>query len=66
MGDMNNGHGDGAAATFPVAMYMLSFPFLALLLTPYPDLLDVLSLICMVKYVSANVMLFSVIKLTWK
>lgn len=66
MGDINDGHGDGAAATFPVAMYVLFLSYYALLLVPYSDLLDVLSLMCMVKYVSANVMLFSVIKLTRK
>ena len=69
MGDINNSHGGGGAtagATFPVAMYVLFFSFLALLLVPFSDLLDVLSLMYMVKYVSANVILFPLIKLTQK
>ena len=49
VGDNNNGHGGGAAATFPVAMYVLYIFSLALLLVPYSDLLDVHSLMCMVK-----------------
>ena len=62
MGDL----GGGAAATFPVALYVLLISYFALLLIPYSDLLDVLSLMCMIKYASAYVMLISVIKLTRK
>ena len=64
MGDLSGGHDGGAAATFPVALYMLLISSFALLLIPYSDLLDVLSLMCMVKYASAYVMLFLVTKLT--
>ena len=66
MGDLSGDHGGGAAATFPVALYVLFISSFALLLIPYSDLLYVLSLMCMVKYVSAIVMLISVIKLTRK
>ena len=68
MGDINNTHGGGAAAgaTFPVAMYVLFLSYLALLLVPCSDLMHVLSLMCMVKYACASVMLLSVIKLTRK
>ncbi|KAK1694859.1 hypothetical protein QYE76_011556 [Lolium multiflorum] len=62
MGDINNTHGDGAAAagaTFPVAMYVLFFSYLALLLVPCSDLMHVLSLMCMVKYACASVMFLS-------
>ena len=51
MGDLNGNHGGVATATFPVAMYVLLISYFALLLLPYSDLLDVLSLMCMVKYV---------------
>jgi hypothetical protein len=69
MGDINNSHGGGGAtagATFPVAMYVISLSYLALLLVPCSDLMHVLSLMCMVKYACASVILFSVIKLTRK
>ena len=66
MGDLSDNYGGGAAATFPVALYVLLISYFALLLIPYSDLLDVLSLMCMVKYASAIVMLISVIKLTRK
>ncbi|KAK1665715.1 hypothetical protein QYE76_053874 [Lolium multiflorum] len=67
MGDINNTHGGGAAgATFPVAMYVLFLSYLALLLVPCSDLMHVLSLMCVVKYVCASVMLLSVINLTRK
>jgi nitrate reductase gamma subunit len=69
MGDINNTHGGGgaaASATFPVAMYVLFLSYLALLLFPYSDLMHVLSLMCVVKYACASVMLFSVIELTRK
>ncbi|KAK1699552.1 hypothetical protein QYE76_016249 [Lolium multiflorum] len=63
MGDINNTHGDGAAAgaTFPVAMYVLFLSYLALLLVPCSgsDLMHVLSLMCVVKYACASVMLLS-------
>jgi chromate transport protein ChrA len=69
MGDINNSHGGGGAtagATFPVAMYVISLSYLALLLVPCSDLMHVLSLMCVVKYACASVMLLSVIKLTRK
>ena len=69
MGDINNTHGGGAAAagaTFPVAMYVLFLSYLALLLVPCSDLMHVLSLMCVVKYACASVMLLSVINLTRK
>ena len=47
-------------------MYVLLISYFALLLVPYPYLLDVLSLLCMVQYASAYVMMLSVIKLTRK
>ncbi|KAK1608899.1 hypothetical protein QYE76_032572 [Lolium multiflorum] len=62
MGDLNNTHGGGAAAagaTFPVAMYVLFLSYLALLLVPCSDLMHVLSLMCVVKYACASVMLLS-------
>jgi hypothetical protein len=49
MGDNNKDHGDAAVATFPIVTYMLSFSYLALVLVPHTDLLDVLSLLHMVK-----------------
>jgi hypothetical protein len=63
MDDINDSHGGGATAgaTFPVAMYVLFLSYLALLLVSFSDLMHVLSLICVVKYASASVMLFSVI-----
>ena len=64
MGDINDSHGGAAGATFPVAMYVLFLSYLALLLVPCSDLMHVLSLMCMVKYACAFVMLLSVIKLT--
>jgi hypothetical protein len=68
MGDINNTHGGGAAAgaTFPVAMYMLFLSYLTLLLVPCSDLMRVLSLMCVINYACASVMLLSVIKLTRK
>jgi hypothetical protein len=45
MGDINNTHGGGGAAagaTFPVAMYVLFFSYLALLVVPCSDLMHVL------------------------
>ncbi|KAK1629228.1 hypothetical protein QYE76_003543 [Lolium multiflorum] len=67
MGDINNTHGGGGAAaagaTFPVAMYVLFLSYLALLLVPCSDLMHVLSLMCVVKYVCASVMLLSDIAL---
>ncbi|KAK1670409.1 hypothetical protein QYE76_058568 [Lolium multiflorum] len=69
MGDINNTHGGGGAAagaTFPVAMYVLFLSYLALLLVPCSDLMHVLSLMCMVKYACASVMLLSVINLIRK
>ncbi|KAK1643602.1 hypothetical protein QYE76_061407 [Lolium multiflorum] len=62
MSDINNTHGDGGAAagaTFPVAMYVLFLFYLALLLVPCSDLMHVLSLMCVVKYACASVMLLS-------
>ncbi|KAK1644347.1 hypothetical protein QYE76_062152 [Lolium multiflorum] len=67
MGDINNTHGGGAAAgaTFPVAMYVLFLSYLALLLVPCSDLMHVLSLMCVVKYACASVMLLSNKTLLW-
>jgi hypothetical protein len=68
MGDINNSHGGGAAAgvTFPVAIYVVFLSYLPLLVVPCSDLMHVLSLMCVVNYACASVMLLSVIKLTWK
>jgi chromate transport protein ChrA len=67
MGDINNSHGGVAAgATFPVAMYVFFLSYLALLLVPCSDLMHVLSLMCVVKYACASVMLLLVIKLIRK
>jgi hypothetical protein len=52
--------------TAPVTMYMLTLSLFALVLAPYSYFLVVLSLICIVKYGSACVMLLSVIILNWK
>ncbi|KAK1681343.1 hypothetical protein QYE76_042191 [Lolium multiflorum] len=68
MGDINNTHGGGAAAagaTFPVAMYVFFLSYLALLLVPCSDLMHVLSLMCVVKYACASVMLLSNKTLLW-
>ncbi|KAK1607346.1 hypothetical protein QYE76_031019 [Lolium multiflorum] len=68
MGDINNTHGGGGAAagaTFPVAMYVLFLSYLALLLVPCSDLMHVLSLMCVVKYACASVMLLSNKTLLW-
>jgi hypothetical protein len=56
MGDINDGHGGAATAgaTFPVAMYVLFLSCLALLLVLCSDLMNVLSLMCVVKYASAS------------
>jgi hypothetical protein len=61
-------HGGGApaGASFLVAMYVLFLSYFALLLVPYSYLMHVLSLMYVVKYASASIMLFSVIKLTRK
>ncbi|KAK1649781.1 hypothetical protein QYE76_067586 [Lolium multiflorum] len=62
MGDINKTHGDdgaAAGATFPVAMYVFFLSYLALLLVPCSDLMHVLSLMCVVKYACASVMLLS-------
>ncbi|KAK1616687.1 hypothetical protein QYE76_022204 [Lolium multiflorum] len=66
MGDIDYSHGGAAGATFPVAMYVLFLFYFALLLVPCFDLMHVLSLMCMVKYACASVMVLSVINLTRK
>jgi hypothetical protein len=68
MDDINDSHGGGATAgaTFPVAMYVLFLSYPALLLVPCSDLMHVLSLMCVVKYACASVMLLSVINLIRK
>jgi hypothetical protein len=67
MDDINDSHGGGAAdATFLVAMYAFVLSYLTLLLVPCSNLMHVLSLMCAVKYASASIMLFSVIKLIRK
>jgi hypothetical protein len=66
MSDINNDHGAAAGATFPIAMYVFFLSYLALLLVPCSGLMHVLSLMCVVKYACASVMLFSVINLTRK
>jgi uncharacterized membrane protein YtjA (UPF0391 family) len=57
MGDINDGHGGAAGATFPIAMYVLFLSSLVLLLVPYSNLMHMASLMCVVKYTSACVML---------
>jgi hypothetical protein len=73
MGDINNSHGGtgagaggAAGATFPVSMYVFFLSYLALLLVSCSDLMHALSLICLVKYACASVLLFSVIRLKRK
>jgi hypothetical protein len=66
-GDINDSHGGVAAeSTFSAATYMVFLSYLALLLIPCSHVMFVLSLMCMVKYASAFVMLLSVIKFTQK
>jgi hypothetical protein len=60
---LNNKHGD-ATARVTFAVYMLLISYLTVLLILFSDLLDMLSLIYLVKYTSAYVILFSLIKLT--
>jgi hypothetical protein len=61
MDDINNGYGGGVAAgaTFQICFFLF---YLALLLISCSDLMHMVSLMCMIKYASASVMLFSVIK----
>jgi hypothetical protein len=60
MGDINDSHGgDAAGATFPVAMYVIFLSYLALLLVSCSDLMHVFTLLCVVNYACASVMLFS-------
>jgi chromate transport protein ChrA len=66
MGDINDSDGGVAGASFSVAMYVFFLSYLALLLVSCSDLMHVLSLICVVKYAYASVILLSVIKLTRK
>jgi hypothetical protein len=59
----------GAAAVvpaFPAALYVLLISYLALVLVPFIDLLDVLACLHIVKLTSAYLLLTLVIKLTWK
>jgi hypothetical protein len=53
MGDNNNDRGDPAVATFPVVMYTILNSYLALVPVPYGELLDMLSLLHVVKSSSA-------------
>jgi nitrate reductase gamma subunit len=59
MGDINDGHGGAAGATFPIAMYVIFLSYLTLILVPYSDLMHMASPMCVVKYkyTSACVML---------
>jgi chromate transport protein ChrA len=65
---MGDNHGGAAAAVpaFPVAPYVLLISYLALVLVPFADLLDVLACLHVVKLTSAYLLLTSVIKLTRK
>jgi hypothetical protein len=64
MVDITNGHGDAAAPTFPVMMYVFLISYVALVLVPYADLPYVFSLLRVVKSACAFVMVISVIKFT--
>jgi hypothetical protein len=50
----------------PFRSHVLILSYLAPLLVPYADLVDVLSLMLVVKTASAYVMLLSIVKLAWK
>jgi hypothetical protein len=65
---MGDNHGGAAAAVsaFPIAPYVLLISYLALVLVPFADLLDVLACLHVVKLTSAYLLLTSVIKLTKK
>jgi hypothetical protein len=64
----SDNHGGAAAAipVFPVAPYVLLISYLALILVPFADLLDVLACLHVVKLTSAYLLLTLVIKLTQK
>jgi hypothetical protein len=63
---MGDNHG-GAVATvpaFPVALYVLLILYLALVMVPFADLLDVLACLHVVKLTTAYLLLIYIIKLT--
>jgi chromate transport protein ChrA len=65
MGD-NHGGAIVVVPAFPVAPYVLLISYLALVLVPFADLLDVLACLHVVKLTSAYLLLTSVIKFTQK
>jgi chromate transport protein ChrA len=65
---MGDNHGGAAVAVlaFPVAPYVFLISYLALVLVPFADMLDVLACLHVVKLTSAYLMLTLVIKITRK
>jgi hypothetical protein len=65
---MGDSHGGATAVflTFPITLYMILISYLALVMVPFADLLDVYVCLHVVKLTSAYVMLTSVIILTQK
>jgi hypothetical protein len=65
---IGDNHGGAAAvvSTFPVALYVRLISYLALVLVPFADLLDVLACVYVAKLTSAYLLLTSVIKHTRK
>jgi hypothetical protein len=65
---MGDNHGGAAAAVpaFPITLYVLLISYLALVLVPFADLLDVLACLYVVKLTSACLLLTLAIKLTQK
>jgi hypothetical protein len=66
MGDNPGGAASAAVPAFPVALYVFLISYLALVVGPFADLLDVLACLHVVKLTSADLLLTSVIKLTEK
>jgi chromate transport protein ChrA len=66
MGDNHGGAAAAAVPAFSVAPYVLLIVYLALVLVPFANLLDVLACLHVVKLTSAYLLLTSVIKLTRK
>jgi hypothetical protein len=63
MDELNN---EAGATNFPISMYVPIIPYLAQVLVQYAYLIDILSIMHVVKLVSVCVMLHSVIKLALK
>jgi hypothetical protein len=66
MGDNHGGVAAAAVPAFPVALYVFLISYLALVMVPSADLLDVLACLHVVKLTSTYLLLTLVIKLTQK